>query len=76
MSWLPPNFADSAFFTWVVVPFLIFGARVLDVSLGPMRIICLSRGQRMIAPLLGFVEVLIWLLAIRQVMQNLNNPIS
>jgi uncharacterized protein YebE (UPF0316 family) len=76
MSGLPINFGDSAFLTWVVVPLLIFAARVLDVSLGTMRIIFLSRGQRLIAPVLGFFEVLIWLIAIRQVMQNLNNPVS
>lgn len=67
---------NTPFFTWVVVPLLIFGARVIDVSLGTMRIIFLSRGQRFLAPLLGFFEVLIWLIAIQQVMQNLNNPIS
>lgn len=67
---------NTPFFAWVVVPLLIFGARVVDVSLGTMRIIFLSRGQRLLAPLLGFFEVLIWLIAIQQVMQNLNNPIS
>lgn len=60
----------------MVVPLLIFAARVVDVSLGTMRIIFLSRGQRFLAPVLGFFEVLIWLIAIQQVMQNLNNPIS
>ncbi|MCE7985147.1 MAG: DUF2179 domain-containing protein [Caldilinea sp. CFX5] len=70
------EFMNTPFFAWVVVPLLIFGARVVDVSLGTMRIIFLSRGQRLLAPLLGFFEVLIWLIAIQQVMQNLNNPIS
>lgn len=70
------EFLNTPIFTWVVVPLLIFSARVVDVSLGTMRIIFLSRGQRLLAPLLGFFEVLIWLIAIQQVMQNLNNPIS
>jgi uncharacterized protein YebE (UPF0316 family) len=39
-----------------------------------LRIIFVSRGKRLLAPTLGFFEVLIWLLAIRQIMQNLNNP--
>ena len=63
----------SDVFTWVVLPFLIFSARVLDVSLGTLRIIFVSRGLRYLAPFVGFFEVIIWLLAIRVIMQNLNN---
>jgi uncharacterized protein YebE (UPF0316 family) len=58
---------------WVVLPLLIFFARVLDVSLGTMRIVFVSRGLKYLAPLVGFFEVIIWLVAIRAVMQNLNN---
>lgn len=52
---------------------MIFCARMLDVSIGTMRVVFTSRGNKNIAPLLGFIEVLIWLIAIGQVMQNLNN---
>jgi len=38
-----------------------------------MRIIFIGRGHRAIAPFLGFFEVLVWLLAIRQIMMNLTN---
>jgi uncharacterized protein YebE (UPF0316 family) len=76
MALLSLQFLDSALVTWVVVPLFIFGARVMDVSLGTMRIIFLSRGRRLVAPALGFFEVLIWLLAMRQIMQNLNNPVT
>jgi uncharacterized protein YebE (UPF0316 family) len=65
---------DSTLFNWVILPMLIYCARVLDVSLGTMRIITLSRGLRRVAPFLGFVEMLIWLMAIRQIFNNLNNP--
>jgi uncharacterized protein YebE (UPF0316 family) len=58
---------------WVVIPGLIFLARICDCSIGTMRIIFIGRGHRFIAPLLGFFEVLIWLLAIRQIMMNLTN---
>ncbi len=68
------SFIDSTVFTWVVLPILIFLARVGDVSIGTIRLIFISRGYRLVAPLLGFLEVLIWLLAIRQIMQNLANP--
>ena len=46
-------------YTWVLLPLLIFASRVADVTLGTLRIIFTSRGQRKIAPILGFVEVLI-----------------
>ena len=66
---------DSFLFQWVVLPLLIFFARVSDVSMDTMRILFISRGKRLIAPLLGFIQVLIWLLAIRQIFLNLSNPL-
>ncbi|MBI1183342.1 DUF2179 domain-containing protein [bacterium] len=61
---------------WLVIPALIFFARILDVSIGTMRIVFIARGAKGIAPLLGFFEVLIWLIAMGQIMQNLSNIAS
>lgn len=61
------------YFNWVVLPILIFISRLCDVSLGTIRHIFVARGFRTIVPFLGFAEVLIWLLAMTQVMKNLNN---
>lgn len=63
---------------WLVVltPVLIFLARSIDVSIGTVRIICISRNYRLIAAMLGFVEILVWLIAISQVMKNLNSWIN
>jgi len=66
--------ANSAVYTWIVLPFLIFFARIADVSLGTVRVIFVSRGFKYLAPLVGFFEILIWLLAIGQIMKNLSNP--
>lgn len=52
---------------------LIFVARVCDVSIGTIRILTLSRGYKLITVVLGFFELMVWLLAIGQVFQNLNN---
>jgi uncharacterized protein YebE (UPF0316 family) len=68
-------FLDSEIFRWVAIPLLIFTARVLDVSLQTMRIIFISKGRKLLAPLLGFFEVMIWLMAIAQIMHNLTNPL-
>ncbi len=66
--------AESAgWFSLVVVPLLIFLARVADVSVGTLRIMFLARGQKILAPLLGFIEVIIWLVAMGQILQNLTS---
>ncbi|HER42916.1 MAG TPA: hypothetical protein ENO08_00460, partial [Candidatus Eisenbacteria bacterium] len=67
------TFIDSELFKWVVLPLLIILARVIDVTIGTIRIVFVSRGHKVIAPILGFFEVLIWLLAIGQIMRNLSN---
>ncbi|TYQ16854.1 UNVERIFIED_CONTAM: uncharacterized protein YebE (UPF0316 family) [Acetivibrio alkalicellulosi] len=64
---------NNEIYAWVILPLLIFISRILDVSIGTMRIIFLSRGKRKIAPVLGFFEVIIWIFVMGQVMQNLNN---
>jgi uncharacterized protein YebE (UPF0316 family) len=67
--------SDFNFYAWVLLPALIFMARVADVSLGTIRVIFISRGLKYLAPLLGFFEIIIWLLAIGQIMKNLSNPV-
>ncbi|MBM3420116.1 MAG: DUF2179 domain-containing protein [Bacteroidetes bacterium] len=67
------EFFDSPVFDYVVLPLAIFTARILDVSMGTLRIIFVSKGMKRVAPLIGFVEVLIWIIAISRIMQNLDN---
>ena len=67
---------DTPLFTWVILPLLIFLARILDQSIGTLRLIFISKGMKYLAPLLGFFEVIIWLLAIGQIMQHLDNWLS
>lgn len=67
------TFYDSNLFTYGILPGLIFLSRVLDVSFGTIRIVMVSKGQKFWAPVLGFFEILIWLLAISRVFQNLDN---
>jgi len=67
---------QSGLFIWVIVPLLIFLARIVDVSLQTIRIVSISRGIRWLAPLVGFFEVLIWLLAIGQIMKKVSHPVA
>ena len=64
---------SSEIFSYVILPLLIFFARICDVTIGTLRIILVSKGQKFIAPLLGFFEVLIWIIAISKIMENLDN---
>jgi len=70
------SFLNSDTFTYVILPLLIFIARICDVSIGTMRIIFVSKGKKYIAPILGFFEVFIWIIAISKIMQNLDNYIN
>lgn len=63
----------SDLFTWGILPLLIFLGRVLDVSMGTVRVILISRGIRALAAVIGFFEVCVWLLAIGQIMRRLDN---
>ncbi|MCB9015646.1 MAG: DUF2179 domain-containing protein [Lentimicrobiaceae bacterium] len=64
---------DSPVFTWVILPLLIFLARISDQTIGTLRLIFLSKGHKKLAPFLGFFEVIIWLLAVSQIMKHLDN---
>ena len=66
---------NSDIFTYLVIPLLIFLARIVDVSLGTIRMIFIAKGFKYWAPLLGFFEVLIWLVAIRKILVGLPNPL-
>jgi uncharacterized protein YebE (UPF0316 family) len=68
-------FFDSQVFNWIIIPMLIFFARVVDVTIGTIRIIFVSKGMKILAPICGFFEILIWLVAIGKVFQNFTNPI-
>jgi uncharacterized protein YebE (UPF0316 family) len=69
-------FQDPRFFSLVILPVLIFIARVVDVTFGTLRIIFIARGLKLLAPLVAFFEILIWLVAIGQIFQNLGSAIN
>lgn len=69
---IPPDFE---WFALVVLPLLIFAARIFDVSCGTLRIVFISRDMAVPASLIGFFESMFWLLAVTQIMQRLSSPI-
>jgi len=69
------DFFESDIFRWVIMPLLIFFARMCDVTLGTLRNVFISKGLKKVVPVLGFFEVTIWLISIRQIMRHLDNPL-
>lgn len=64
---------SDEFFSFLILPFLIFLARIADVSINTIRIIYVLGGRKMTATILGFFESFIWLMAIRQIFEHLDN---
>ncbi|MDD3857335.1 MAG: DUF5698 domain-containing protein [Methanoculleus sp.] len=58
-----------------LIPLLVFGARVIDVSLETLRIILLARGGRLIVPAIAFVEILFWIVSLGLVVNEFTNPV-
>lgn len=67
------SFYESGLFTYLILPLLIFLARICDVTIGTLRIVMVAKGQKFYAPVLGFFEVLIWIITMSKVVQNLDN---
>lgn len=61
-------------YSYVILPLIIFVGRAVDVTLGTLRIMYVARGKRNLAPFFGFFEVLIWIVIIGQIVQNIDQP--
>jgi len=62
-------------YPWLL-PLIIFVGRIIDVTLGTLRIIFVSKGAKNIAPVIGFVEVFIWIVVISQILTRANDLVS
>jgi uncharacterized protein YebE (UPF0316 family) len=63
-------------YTWAILPLIVFLARLTDVTLGTIRIVFVSRGNRHFAPLLGFLEVFIWITVVSQIVRGAHNLVA
>jgi len=64
--------SSADLYSYVYLPLLVFAARFVDVTLMTLRIIFISRGKKILAPLLGFVEVFIWIAVVTQIVRGAN----
>ncbi|HEX6307389.1 MAG TPA: DUF5698 domain-containing protein [Longimicrobiales bacterium] len=65
--------ALEALFAGPYGPLVIFGLRIVDVSMSTIRILLAVRGHKRIVPLIGFFEVLIWVLAVGNAIRFLDS---
>jgi len=56
------------------LPVLIFFARICDVSIGTIRLVFVIDGRKVIASMLGFIEVAVWVLAVGGAIRYLSYP--
>lgn len=56
-------------------PLIVFLLRLTDVSMATIRMLLIMRNQRLLAPLIGFFEILVWVMAIGIVVQHLQSPL-
>ena len=54
-------------------PFVIFGLRIIDVSLDTMRVLSAVRGARWVAAGLGFFQAMIWLVVVGNAIKYLDS---
>jgi uncharacterized protein YebE (UPF0316 family) len=55
-------------------PLFIFFLRITDVSMGTVRVVLIVRNNKLLVPIIGFFEVLIWVFAVGAVVQHLTSP--
>lgn len=63
-------------FSYVLSAIIIMCFRITDVTIGTFRTILVVNGKKYYAALAGFFEVLIWIIAMRYIVQNLDNFIN
>ena len=51
----------------------IFFVRIIDVSLGTVRTIFSVKGQNLIASIIGFIEITVWFLVVKEAINTDNN---
>lgn len=62
-------------YPWLL-PIVIFFGRICDVTLGTLRIIFVSKGERYKAPIVGFFEVFIWVVIISQIFAHADSIVA
>ena len=56
---------------------IIFCAKIIEVSISTIRLVLINKGERVKGAVLGFIEILIWLIVVSSVLNNITeDPIK
>lgn len=64
---------ESEYMIWFCL--MIFFVRIVDVSLGTIRMIFIVKGRKIISALIAFAEALIWFLIVKEALNYMNGSI-
>ena len=60
-------------FKQILVCFLICGAKILEISIQSVKTVCMVKGQKAVAAVLGFIECMVWGLVVSSVITSLSD---
>ncbi len=66
--------ALEALFAGPYGPLVIFALRIVDVSLGVLRMLLAMRGARLLVPIIACIETLVWVFAVGNAIKHLDSP--
>lgn len=56
---------------------IIFCAKIIEVSVSTIRLVLINKGERVKGAILGFIEIMIWLIVVSSVLNNITeDPIK
>jgi uncharacterized protein YebE (UPF0316 family) len=59
----------------IVIYIAIFIAKLVEVSLATVRNVMINRGEKLVASLIGFFEVLIWIIVVSNVLSTIQQDV-
>ncbi len=60
-------------FKQLMVCLLICGAKILEISIQSVKTVCMVKGQKAVAAVLGFIECMVWGLVVSSVITSLSD---
>jgi uncharacterized protein YebE (UPF0316 family) len=52
---------------------IIFLAKIVEVSLGTLRMVLITKGERLVGSIIGFVEVTMWIIIVGKVLTDISS---
>lgn len=75
-SLLQTLISDQQLISYLILPVVIFLARVLDVSIATVKLMFVVNDNRKLAFCLGFIEAFVMIIALGEIIQNADNIVS